>query len=290
MSARDRGRPLLVAGVAVVALLLPMIAMAQAPSLDFVKTVGTDPNVCAPTSSIVLPPAGGPVYYCYTATNTGDITFTTHDVVDDQLGTLLSGFPYDLAPTASVFLTQSAVITATTTNVASWIATADSFTPTIVITQTDSALVTVQPQAPAIDLVKTVGTDPSACATTNQITLPVGGGTAVYCYEVTNTGNVTFTTHDLVDDQLGALLTSFPYTLAPGASVFLTQEATITTTTTNDATWTASGPGVGQTSSGDQAVVVVQRDASIPTLSTTSLLLLALLICGAGLLIVRRMA
>ena len=49
-------------------------------------------------------------------------------------------------------------------------------------------------------------------------------------------------------------------------------------------------PGVGQTSAGDQAVVVVQRDASIPTLSTASLLLLALLICGAGLLIVRRMA
>ena len=290
MSAHDRGRPVLVAGVAVVSLLLPMIAMAQAPSLNFVKTVGTDPNVCAPTSSIVLPPAGGPVYYCYTATNTGDITFATHDLVDDQLGAILTNFPYDLGPASSVYVTQSAVITATTTNVASWIATTGGITPSSVITQTDSAVVTIQPQVPAINLVKTVGTDPSACATTNQITLPVGGGTAVYCYEVTNTGNVTFTLHDLVDDQLGAILTSFPYTLAPGASVFLTQEATITTTTTNDATWTASGPGVGQTSSGDQAVVVVQRDASIPTLSAASLLLLALLICGAGLLIVRRMA
>jgi hypothetical protein len=270
-------------------LLLPMMAAAQ-PGLDFVKTVGTDPSVCATTSQIMFPPGGGTAVYCYEATNTGNVTFTVHDLVDDQLGALLTSFPYTLAPGASAFLTQSAVITATTTNVATWIATAANLTPAVVVTATDSALVTVQPLAPALVLVKTVGTDPSVCATTNQVTFPPGGGTAVYCYEVTNTGNVTFTVHDLVDDQLGALLTSFPYTLAPGASAFLTQAAVITTTTTNDATWTASGPGVGPAAAGDQAAVVVQGQFDIPTLSTGPLLLLVLLISGAGLLFVRRMA
>jgi len=44
-----------------------------------------------------------------------------------------------------------------------------------------------------------------------------GGGRhdRVLLLQVTNTGDVTFTTHDLVDDQLGGLLTGFGYTLNP---------------------------------------------------------------------------
>ena len=71
----------------------------------------------------------------------------------------------------------------------------------------------------------------------------VPGTDVYYCYEVTNTGNVTMTLHDLVDTQLGTILDDFPLALAPGASVSLTDTATVTETTTNAAVWTAFNPG-----------------------------------------------
>jgi hypothetical protein len=106
---------------------------------------------------------------------------------------------------------------------------------------------------PAISLDKTVGTEPGVCATTDNITIPAGyGGTDVfYCYTIANTGDVTLTIHDLVDTQLGTILDGFAYDLGPGDSVDtvaagLTLSATITETTTNDATWTACNPTPGE--------------------------------------------
>lgn len=95
--------------------------------------------------------------------------------------------------------------------------------------------------APSIALTKTVGLDPALCATGNtlDVTTGPGGLQVTYCYEVTNTGVFTLSSHDLFDDQLGAVLSGFPYDLAPGASVFLTSTAQITQTTVNSATWTA---------------------------------------------------
>jgi len=61
------------------------------PGLSLVKTVGTTPGVCATTSTITVSP-GTTVYYCYTATNSGTETLTTHTLVDDQLGTIFSGW------------------------------------------------------------------------------------------------------------------------------------------------------------------------------------------------------
>ena len=78
---------------------------------------------------------------------------------------------------------------------------------------------TVQAFTPSIALAKTVGTDPSTCATTDEITVPANTD-VTYCYAVENTGNQTLTRHDLMDSELGALLNNFTYSLAPGASVF----------------------------------------------------------------------
>ncbi|HSN76416.1 MAG TPA: choice-of-anchor J domain-containing protein, partial [Anaerolineae bacterium] len=96
------------------------------PAIEIVKTVGTDSAVCAAESSITVP-AGTEVYYCYTVTNTGDITLNLHDLVDDQLGTIFSGLNYALTPGSSVNtvaagLTISAIITAPTLNTATWTA------------------------------------------------------------------------------------------------------------------------------------------------------------------------
>jgi hypothetical protein len=118
----------------------------------------------------------------------------------------------------------------------------DSFTTL----RTDGCVQVVNPAA-EVELVKTVGTVPGVCATTDEIMLPPGGGTAYYCYTITNNGNVALTEHDLVDSELGVILDALQYNLAAGASVNtvaagLTVSATITQTTINTATWTASAP------------------------------------------------
>jgi hypothetical protein len=113
-------------------------------------------------------------------------------------------------------------------------------------------------QTASLSLTKTVGTDPALCASSQSITLPVGGGDVTYCYRVTNIGDVTLTRHTLTDDQLGTVLSNFNYSLTPGASAFLTQTTEITVTTVNSATWIGFNPGpVDETSDTDTAEVIV---------------------------------
>ena len=96
------------------------------------------------------------------------------------------------------------------------------------------------PADPEITLEKTVGTVSGACAATDAITVDVGTP-VTYCYTVTNTGNVTLTTHTLVDDQLGVLLENEPLELEPGESAIVTvDDVVLDSTTTNTATWTAT--------------------------------------------------
>ena len=99
---------------------------------------------------------------------------------------------------------------------------------------------TPPPSAPSIALTKTVGLDNSTCATSSVLSVGQPSTEVYYCYEVVNTGDVTFTTHDLDDDKLGSILSGYPFVLGPGesTSVFPVTE-TITTTVTNVATWTA---------------------------------------------------
>lgn len=109
-----------------------------------------------------------------------------------------------------------------------------------------------------IDLTKTAGTDPAACAETNTIVLPLGGGDVTYCYQVENSGTVTLTLHELWDDELGQLLDQ-AYELPPGGTLWLTATATITETTVNRAVWTAYNPGpTDVVSATDTALVVVR--------------------------------
>ncbi|MBP7686688.1 MAG: proprotein convertase P-domain-containing protein [Thermoflexales bacterium] len=234
-----------------------VVVPAAVPSISLDKTVGTDPAACAATDQITLPTGGGQVTYCYEVKNTGNVTFTLHNLVDSARGTILNDFPYELAPGASAFLTDSTTITQTTINTATW--TAFNPGPTNTAVATDTATVNVPVSLPSISLNKTVGTDHAACAVTDNITLPASGGQVTYCYEVKNTGNITLTRHNLIDSELGTLLNDFPYSLAPGASAFLTESATITQTTINTATWTAFNAGPVDTASDlDTATVTVE--------------------------------
>jgi len=88
--------------------------------------------------------AGTNVCYFYYGENTGDVAFSTHDLVDDQLGPILPpGFLYPLNPTEVIYVAVMANITAEITNVADW--TAYNAGPTDVVTAQATATVGIIP-------------------------------------------------------------------------------------------------------------------------------------------------
>jgi hypothetical protein len=91
------------------------------PAITLAKTVGTDAEGCA-TSDVITVTVGTEVTYCYEVRNTGTISLNMHDLEDSELGTLLSDFAYDLGPGASVYVTETTTIEATTVNTATWTA------------------------------------------------------------------------------------------------------------------------------------------------------------------------
>lgn len=129
--------------------------------------------------------------------------------------------------------------------------------------------------APIPDLVftKTVGLDANTCATTDSVTIPAGqGGTMVtYCYDMTNTGTVTFELHTVVDDQLGTVLgPNFPAVVGPGSGALFTVTTLITQTTVNSATWTATDAAGGNGVSASDTATVTQGSPTDVSLSSFS--------------------
>jgi hypothetical protein len=118
-----------------------------------------------------------------------------------------------------------------------------------------------------ITLSKTVGTDRGTCASTTEITVTSSVKEAVYCYTVTNDGDTTATSHDLVDDRLGTLLSNYSFSLAPGASTFATAAANLTgqgPVVINVGTWTAHAGG-NQAQAQAQAKVTIIDGPTAPT-------------------------
>jgi hypothetical protein len=212
---------------------MPAQLTVMVPEVHLDKTVGLTEATCQDTDIITVVP-GTEVVYCYELINTGTYTMTTHDLVDDMLGVLLDDFVYVLAPGESVLITESAVINEYTLNTAYYTATTEA--GGFDASAQNAAIVNVI--NPAIELEKTVGIDPNVCATTDSVQV-LAGTDVTYCFKVTNTGDATLAVHDLVDSELGDLLTDFAYDLAPGASVYITETATIVADVENTATWTA---------------------------------------------------
>jgi subtilisin-like proprotein convertase family protein len=155
---------------------------------------------------------------------------------------------------------------------------------------------------PDLVFTKTVGLDPNACATTDSITIPAGqGGTMVtYCYDMTNTGTVTFDLHTVVDDQEGTVLgPNFPANVPPGTGAMVTVSVLLTQTTVNSATWTATdAQGANGVSASDTATVTQgsPTDVSLSAFSSDPaaaspiwLAALFAVILGFGFIIRRRM-
>jgi choice-of-anchor B domain-containing protein len=219
-------------------------------SIELVKTVGTQAEVCAATDSIEVVP-GTEVTYCYEVTNSGDLTFPLHDLSDSELGLLLDEHAYDLDSGASYSYMTTAVILTNTVNSATWTAYVDEQTST---EASDSA--TVMVVNPAIELEMTVGLDTDNCAAEASLRVPAGSA-VVYCYMVTNNGDVTLALHDLMDSELGALLDDYNFELLPGASTYYTATAVINENTVNTATWTAFVNDMITAEASDSAAVTV---------------------------------
>jgi uncharacterized repeat protein (TIGR01451 family) len=144
------------------------------PSITLAKTVGTQAGVCATTDAITVPP-GTTVYYCYTATNTGNVALNTHDLYDTVLGQLFTGNSIPLDPGASYsYIAAPYVANATVTNTGTWTAWADETHST---EASDTATVTVY--APQSDLAVIKSGEPDSVRV---------GETITYTLVVTNYG------------------------------------------------------------------------------------------------------
>lgn len=115
-------------------ILLTPVGSRAISSLTLSKTVGTNPASCAADTGITVK-SGTDVTYCYTAAWSSGQTFTSHTLVDTELGNLPPGswggtnsppFPAgsQLGPyTGPLVFTSTVNLTATTTNCATWTAT-----------------------------------------------------------------------------------------------------------------------------------------------------------------------
>ena len=92
------------------------------PAISVEKTVSTDGS-CGATNAISAP-YGSDVTYCYSVTNTGNVTLTHHTIVDDVLGTIgTTAMPYILVPGGSAFITATYTFPGgDVTNIMTWTA------------------------------------------------------------------------------------------------------------------------------------------------------------------------
>ena len=114
---------------------------------------------------------------------------------------------------------------------------------------------------PAIVMTKTVSATPGVCGPGSALSV-VPGTDVHYCYEVTNTGQVTVTKHTLEDDQLGLLLDDAFFVLPPGESYTFSTTVEVTDDVTNFAVWTADD-GFGTADEASDSATVTTFDPEI---------------------------
>ena len=117
--------------------------------------------------------------------------------------------------------------------------------------------VTLSIAPPGIELVKTVSLQEYTCGTADN--LFVYQDTMVYyCYTVTNTGGILFNLHDLVDNQLGTILSAYNLNLAVGDSAMIISDGVrVTATQSNEATWTAYNGEISAVASDTATVTII---------------------------------
>lgn len=110
----------------------------------------------------------------------------------------------------------------------------------------------------------TNGVPNDECGTSGFLTVDPGAAVEV-CYRATNLGDVALTRHDLETTPFGNLMSSFPYSLAAGASAYYSKSVTVTVPTTFSGSWTAYNPGpVDVASANGEMLVNVTGPLGLP--------------------------
>lgn len=103
---------------------LPAVAQ-QVPTCDYrlrlESTAGLRES-CEPGARPVLPPGVHDVVVCLRATNVSEEILTMHEIVSEQLGPLVGGRFYTLAPEESVYYTYAVPVAQTIGLVSRWMA------------------------------------------------------------------------------------------------------------------------------------------------------------------------
>ncbi len=192
--------------------------------------------------------AGETYSWTVTATNTGNTTITGLTVTDDLTGQNVTCEV--VAPDATCVLEATYVLVQADVDAGSVAntATVSGQTPTGEISGSDTDLVPIAAD-PSVAVAKSVTTEASCDGSGDFIALPEGGGDVVWCFTITNPGNVTLTGVAIDDDLLdmspsGAQPAGLPATLAPGETVVVSAGSFVRDTTINTVTAIAGAPAV----------------------------------------------
>ncbi len=192
--------------------------------------------------------AGETYSWTVTATNTGNTTITGLTVTDDLTGQNVTCEV--VAPDATCVLEATYVLVQADVDAGSVAntATVSGQTPTGEISGSDTDLVPIAAD-PSVAVAKSVTTEASCDGSGDFIALPEGGGDVVWCFTITNPGNVTLTGVAIDDDLLdmspsGAQPAGLPATLAPGETVVVSAGSFVRNTTVNTVTAIAGAPAV----------------------------------------------
>lgn len=162
-------------------------AAAASASLAMTMTAGTQPGACESNAITIL--AGTPLYFCYTARNTGSVPFTNHLIADRSLEPGYAAFPAPMPPGATLVYTTPAgsgrPYSADTTVTDIWAA---NNSPDGTDQAQDEASVQVNVVAPSLQVTATVGNTKGDCADATSMQAPAGGS-AQLCIRIRNTGD-----------------------------------------------------------------------------------------------------
>lgn len=237
----------------------------QGASITFLKIVGLTPDDCLQGQghTLVVTPTTE-VTYCFIAVNTGSVTLTTHTVVDQQLGALITDRPYALTPAGTAndaaFFPVAHLMTQSVTSSATWTAKNE----TMQVSASDQTQVIV----PTIEMNSTIAANSRQCGKEKSLRVALNTS-LLYCYRLRNTSPITLPVQTLVDSTLGRLLDKQMLPLPAGAALTVSRTVTASHSSTSMVTWTSNTENNVQIIASD--VVTVQVPASIRLTASASL-------------------
>lgn len=227
---------------------------------------------------------GNTATFTMTVANQGVLALTNVAVTDDLAPACSRTLP-DLAPGATAVYTCTHAPTISYINVATATATTaplpavqQDVTPAAALAALSAnASAAVQVVHPGLSVVKSVGLNPDTCAQPGSL-LVQPGANLYYCLTLTNTGDVTFTTHTIDDALLGIQGAAINAVLPPSATLAITRsvlpalgpvvaEATIMNTvliTASGALGGGTAPAVQVNASGAGAVTAEIPPTNLP--------------------------